>query len=220
MEKNKDVKLYTGRAYDLKCVLSFDEKYEAFILETGLGIGRFYADLGRRRYLCLEGTAYLVLVTDRSVRLFRLKADGNELHEGLPAIRMKDVFGHRGIKCSTSAEASYLKWSQNWWKHSLFECDAVFSKNGYATQHYDWNDCSIYDFEIRFVKKDHLLIDGQNIEAVTLFNGSRNVMKRVREYVELVLTGPAEMSMSGFEDRIKMAGLEDDIKNIKLIRGN
>ena len=217
MEKNKDVKLYTGRAYDLKFVLSVDEKYEAFILETGSGSGRFYADLGRRRYLCLEGTVYLVLVTDRSVRLFRLKADGNDLHKGLPVIRMKDVFGYRGIKCRASAEASYLKWSQNWWKHSLFECDAVFSKYGYATQHYEWNDCSVYDFVIRFVKKGHIKIDGQDISMITLLDGSHNVMKRTLEYVDLALTGPAEMSLSGFEDRMKQSGLGDDLKYINLI---
>ena len=216
MEKNKDVKLYKGCAYDLKYVLKFDEKYEAFILETGYGSGRFYIDLGKRRYLCLEGLVYLVLASDRSVRFFGLKADGGELHEGLPVIRMKEVFNRRGIKCSTDSEFSDLKWSRNWWKDSLFKCDAVFSRYGYAVQRYDWNDCSVYDLEIIFVKKGHMRIDGKDIGSITYFDGSYNVLRRAGEYIELALTGASEMSWSGFEDRIKQIGLEKELKYVKL----
>lgn len=213
MGKNDDVKLYRGCAYNLMRVLDIGDKYEAFILECGGDGRRFYADLGRQRYLCLQGVVYLVLVSERSVKLFRLKADENDLHEGRPVVRVKEVFGKKGIKCKTIAD--YWKTSYSWgtaWERSLRASKAVFSKYGYATQYYFWNDCNEYDFEICFVKRGHLLIDGWDISSLGLIHGSDDVMKAAREYVELLLTGPAEMSADGFADRMSMIGLYDELK--------
>lgn len=212
--KNNDVKLYTGCVYDLSRVLDTGEKYEAYILESGYG-SKFYADLGRQRYLYLEGTAYLVLVSARAVKLFKLRADENDLHDGRPVVRMRDVFARRGIKCRMIAD--YMKGTYSFgtaWERSLRASMGVFSKYGFATQYYFWNDCNEYEFEIRFVKRGHILIDGQDIMSIRVFHSSENVMKQAGEYVRLALTGPAEMSISGFEDRMKQIGLEGELRSI------
>ena len=215
MEKNKDVKLYTGRSYNLSRVLNVGEKYEAYILESRLSTCRFLADLGRRRYLHLDGTSYLVLVSDRSVKLYKLKADENDLHEGLPVIRMKDELERRGIKCRTIADYGKRTYSFGTaWERSLRASSAVFSKYGLATQYYFWNDCDDYEFEIRFVKRGHIRIDGQDIISIRLFHGTEDVISMAGEYIELALTGPAEMSISGFEDRMKKAGLENQLRGV------
>lgn len=215
MEKNKDVKLYTGLSYNLSRVLDVGEKYKAYILESRLSSRRFLADLGRRRYLYLDRTSYLVLVSDRSVKIYKLKADGNDLREGLPVIRIKDELEQRGIKCRSIADYAKMTYSFGTaWERSLRASSAVFSKYGFATQYYFWNDCDDYEFEIRFVKRGHIRIGGRDIMAIRSFHGTEDVMSMAGEYIELALTGPAEMSISGFEDRMKQAGLENQLRGV------
>ena len=215
MGKNNSVKLYTGYSYDLSRVLDTGEKYEAYILDTRRGDSRSYAYLGRRRYLYLEGTAYLVLVSARSVKFYKLLPDENDLHEGRPVVRIKEVLEGRGIKCSVIAD--YEKSSYSFmpaWKLSLDSCRAVFSKYGFAMQDYFWNDCAVYEFEMHFLKRGHIRINGRDIMAIRSFHCSKDIMETAGEYIELALTGPAEISLSDFEDRMKQIGLEDPLRGL------
>jgi hypothetical protein len=100
------------------------------------------------------------------------------------------------------------------WKLSLDSCRAVFSKYGFAMQDYFWNDCAVYEFEMHFLKRGHIRINGRDIMAIRSFHCSKDIMETAGEYIELALTGPAEISLSDFEDRMKQIGLEDPLRGL------
>lgn len=215
LSKNSGVKLYKGHAYDLSRVLDTGEKYEAYILECGRSSGGTFADLGRKRYLYLSGIPYLVLISDRSVKIKKLKANEDTIHEGLAVIGIKAAIEQHGIKCRTVADYRKMTFSFGTaWKRSLDESSAVISKYGYAMQCYFWCDCDVYEFKIRFVKRGHIRLDGQNIMSIRSFHGSEDIMKMAGEYIELALTAPVDTSVSVFEDKMNLIGLKDQLGSV------
>lgn len=219
-------KILKGTAYELSPVLQIKD-YNAYLLEDSSGWNweeMCRVNLGRKRILHVSRKLWLILESKEELHIERIefpaRYDFSEDPNGLkhPMVTLQDLLRDRGMECKTVAQYDKNSGTRYCpaWERSLDKRRAIFSENGYALQYKGWLDYTFYQFEMKLTKRGWLLIGEHDVECLTLWNVTDDIMDKAGNLIEKVLLKQYVISNEDFAEYIKQAGLSRNMEQLRI----
>ncbi len=221
--------LLKGYTYDLEKLIRVEGGH-AFILETGgsekwdnethQNLAAHCYDLGKQRILRItKKEAYLILIlekgTEYKMEISRLDPSG---------CKVADLIREKGCHCCVIAEYGGKRGKDGivkgfigqTWEMALNKREGEFSEAGYALQYRGWLDYTFYRFELFFMNRGRIIIDGHDVEGFALYNVMEDIMLEAGHLIDRVLKEKMQITGKDLADALKAAELEEYIKFLNI----